>query len=269
MKAKKPSGISNPFVFTKRAAYMQRIADAVSRGQAHRYVTGQISTMKAGFFAHKIDLLYRWSDGKVAACRARKEGFATCRLFFLYQPGKLELQWILLATEGRWRHSDAGREPWKNPYVDRPRVGVFELVREIREGKDPSHTWGIAKAECQALRLAVIHSIRSNRENDLKALIDKLWRFPGFGRIRRQVNEDMKKLIKAEWRRTQHKGRAPPLPAGMGYVRRIPDKGMLLTTIFKELQNAVNEGRRDAGTQHPGAEEGFLLFIALKRHICH
>jgi hypothetical protein len=48
---------SNPFVFTKKTVFMQRISDAVSKGSI-RYIQGTVPVSKAGVFASKMTQRY-------------------------------------------------------------------------------------------------------------------------------------------------------------------------------------------------------------------
>ncbi len=48
---------SNPFIFTKKTVYMQRIADAVSKNST-RYMQGVVSIDNAGVLASKFDKNY-------------------------------------------------------------------------------------------------------------------------------------------------------------------------------------------------------------------
>ena len=236
----------DPFVFTRKTAYMQRVADLV-RNNHVRYVTGQIPMKKAVFFAQKMDLYYHCHADKVTAFRQRKLGFCSSRLLFLYTEGNDNLTWILLVTPGEWPTPHDGKEKWLDPMQPESRVGLtgYELVRHIRKGNaDPSWTWRYNSTRYDELRNAIVTAIRSRNAHELEKLIAIIWRSPSFAGVREQVKK-FSQLIKGEWTRTGV-GNMPEIPSRIGYIRRVPDKGKTLTKLIKELQNEPQKERRTA-----------------------
>lgn len=228
----------DPFVITKKTVYMQRIADLV-RLNHHRYVLGQIPLKKAAFFAAKMDLYYNCYADKMTAHRSRKLGFCSARLLFLHTTGNENLSWILLITPGEWPTPHRGKERWLDPTVSEERIGVtgYELVRHIRAGNaKPSWTWRYNSRRHDEVRDAIVMAIRRHNNNELVKLIDSIWRSPGFAGVREQVKK-FADLIRSEWTRTGV-GDIPDMPKGLGYVRRLPDKGKPLSKLIKELENA-------------------------------
>lgn len=225
----------DPFIITKKAVFMQRIADLVRLNHG-RYVYGQIPLDKAGYFAAKMDLYYGCFANKVQAHRVRAKGYATTRLLFYHPKEEAQLHWILLSTPGVWESPYSGNEKWMDPAVNRVALTGYEMVRHIRPGNaDPSWTWRYNATRQDEIRDAIIMAIRRHNNQDLISLIDVVWRSPAFAGVREQIKK-FAALIKAEWTRTGS-GSMPELPAGLGYVRRLPDKGMLLSKLKRDLKN--------------------------------
>lgn len=226
----------NPYVFTKKTSFMQRVADLVRSGH-HRYIMGHISIEKAGFFSAKMGSLYACNADKVTAHRMRKAGYCSSRLLFLYQEGQPQLLWILLVSSGGWQHDEAGREKWRDALSDRVHVTGYELVRHIRSGNArPSWTWRYTTERYAEVRSAIIQTIRRKRDNELSQWIDTVWRSPAFAGVREQVKR-IATMLKSEWKRSRGSEIMPKIPVGIGYVRRIPDKGVMLIELFKELKS--------------------------------
>jgi hypothetical protein len=234
---KKPT--TDPFVFTKKTPYMQRISDLV-RLNHNRYICGQIPIKKVKYFSEKMNFLYRCFDGKVTAHRNRLKGYSSARLLLYYPADSTHVTWILLVTPGEWFTPDSGNEKWLDPAIDRINVTGYELVRHIRSGNsNPSWTWRYTVARYNELRDIIIQSIRRRHMHEVNQTIQSVWRSPAFAGIREQIKK-IAKLIISEWERSGV-GDPPELPAGLGYVRRIPDKGVALSKIIKGIENAEKE----------------------------
>ena len=166
----------------------------------------------------------------------RAKGYATTRLLF-YHPGESsQLHWILLSTPGVWESPYSGNEKWLDPTVDKVALTGYEMVRHIRPGNaTPSWTWRYNATRQVEIRDAIVMSIRRHNNQELVALIDTVWRSPAFAGVREQIKK-YAALIKAEWTRTGS-GPMPELPKGLGYVRRLPDKGVLLSKLKKDLKD--------------------------------
>lgn len=245
--------ILNPFVFTKKTSYMQRIADYVRNGHT-RYVCGQIPIQKAGFFAAKMDFLYACYASKWDALRMRKKGHSSTRLLFYHEDKQLYLHWVLLATPGDWFVPDAGRETWLDPTEQRITLTGYELVRHIRAGNaKPSWTWRYTAAKYKELREAIVLSIRRHHNEQLRQMIESIWRSPAYAGVREQIKK-LAQLMKSEWTRSGV-GDMPKLPKGLGYVRRVPDKGKRLTDLLKGLEYAPGKERGNAGIEHEDSPE--------------
>lgn len=217
------------FVFTRKTALMQRLADLVRSGHRH-YVCGQIDQAKAGYFAGKLDGLYSVGQTALQASRQRKTGAATFRLLMLHQPDHDTLLWWLLRTDGKVQ-PEAAREKWRDAHVDRITLTGYELVRQTRPGAaQAAWTWRYTKAREQDLRDALLRAVRTRRDDVLRQLIDTIWRTPGFAGARGQVKK-MGALIVSDWKRSRGQDTMPALPARLGYVRRLPSIGLKLSEI--------------------------------------
>lgn len=227
----------DPFVFTKKTAFMQRVADLVRSGH-NRYVQGTVPLEKAGAFAAKIDRLYAVGVTRLQAHRARKDGLASARLLLLWQeqtgPAP-SLHWVLLVTDGELP-AEADREAWRDPRQTRITLTGYELVRVTKpEAKAPVWTWRYTRSRYDELRLACLLAIRHHQKQELTQLIDSIWRSPGFSGIRDQVKK-LQEAIVGEWNRTRaRRDMRPPIPEHLGYVRRLEDKGKKLSGIKAAL----------------------------------
>lgn len=225
------------FVITKKAVLMQRLADLVRSGHKY-YVEGQIAIEKAGFFAGKLDELYRVGQDKLQASRQRKKGEASFRLLMLKLENEEFLRFWLLRTEGTVC-PEATREKWRDAWSsDRIVLTGYELVRQTREGaKNPAWTWRYNKEREQDLRNAILQAIRTKRDDELRQLIQTIWRTPGFAAAREQVKK-MRKLIEKDWVRSRGTEPLPEIPDRLGYVRRLPDMGMRISELDWKVRSS-------------------------------
>jgi hypothetical protein len=236
-----PTAPRDPFIFTKKAVYMQRIADLVRTGHS-LYVGGTIPLEKAGFLAAKFEQRFQVERGKLEASRARKRGEHSARLlFWLPEEEEEQVHWILLYCPGKV--IDAS-EKWRDALSDRIQVVGYELVRLTKKGADhPVWTWRYTRTRYDELREAVVQAIRRKRDDELRQLIYVLWRSPGFAGIRAQVKK-IADVIRGEWRRTRSKSeQMPEIPAHLGYVRRLPDVGKRWSQLIKAGKNTGKEGK--------------------------
>ena len=231
MKESAPTGFVDHFVFSKKSPFMQRIGDLVRTGHLS-YVQGQISVEKAGFLARKFADRYAILRTKLQASRARQSGSSTTRLLFLRQDGRDELHWVLLHVQGT--ESDS-HEKWRDAIVDRITLTGYELVRLTKpEEPKPVWTWRYTRKRHDELRQEFIACIRQRRDRDLERLIMTTWRTPGFHGAREQVKK-LKELICAEWKRNRGNEKLPEIPDRIGYVRRLPDVGLKLSTLRRNM----------------------------------
>lgn len=165
------------------------------------------------------------------ASRARKRGEHSARLLILQpEPGEMQLHWILLLCPGE--KLDVS-EKWRNAVEEKINLTGYELVRQTRTGsKNPAWTWRYTRSRHDDLREAVVQAIRTRRDDELRQLIQSIWRTPGFSGARAQVKK-FKNLIESEWKRSRGADSLPDIPNRLGYVRRIPDVGCRLSLIGK------------------------------------
>lgn len=208
---------------------MQRLADVVRSGH-YWYVAGQIHPDKAGYLAGKLDALYGVGLSRLEQSRKRARGQASFRLLMLAEANQDHLSWWLLKTDGE-APPEAGRERWRNALADRIEHTGYELLRQTRAGSSkPAWTWRYVKTREQSLRDCLIRAIRTKRDDELRQMIQTIWRTPGFAAARDQVKK-MKTLILSEWKRFRNKDPLPVLPERLGYVRRLPDYGRKLSEL--------------------------------------
>lgn len=234
-----------PFVFSKKTVAMQRISDAVRIGY-HYAVSGTIPLEKAQSFCEKQAERYDLAWSPVRTRAARKAGQAVYRLLLLVEENSPDtVQWWLLRTDGSMM-PEAQREQWRNALKDRITIGAYELVRQTKAGADhPVWTWRMEKDREQALRDSVVLLIRQKRDAQLEALIESVWRAPGFSGIREQIKKTAR-LIHQEWKRSRSQDEVmPAIPARIGYLRRLPSVGRTLDelTSGKPRQRGVRKGR--------------------------
>ena len=235
------------FVFTKKTAYMQRIADVVRTGH-HWHVSGVVPMGKVGSLYDKFSRLYNVDISKLEASRKRKVGYASARLFLLHQEDAQDLRWILLKTDGRAVVDGTEKlEHWQYALDADQRVTVtgYELVRITKaHAQRPVWTWRYTKEREAALRNGLVLIIRQKSDQGLRELIHTLWRSPGFAGIRMQVKK-LGDLIRSEWKRSRGKGEVmPEIPARLGYVRRLKDVGK----YWSGRNGGILRGHREKGS---------------------
>ena len=225
---------SNPFVFTYKTPFMQRIADIVRAGHT-QYTTGTIPVNKAGFFAHKFENQFQTGRSKLQACRARKNGESSARLLFLHHAEDEHLTWILLYQAGT--APDQSGNKWRDALTDKIILTEYELVRHTRTGsKKPAWSWRYTKKQHDLLRDSIVQAIRNKRDMELRQLIQSISRSPGFALVREQVKK-LNDLIKSEWKRRRAKNEPMPELPHHGYARRLADHGCPLS----ELKSSLSE----------------------------
>ncbi|MEL5849958.1 MAG: hypothetical protein U7M05_11435 [Candidatus Igneacidithiobacillus chanchocoensis] len=230
--------VSNPFIFTKKTVYMQRLGDAVRAGALH-YISGSIPLAKAPFLAKKFSARYHLNLGKIADHRARHAGEDVARWLGWYDESSGFVHWTLFYFPGK---TICREERWLNPFDTRIRLTGYELVRITKKGaKAPVITWKYTREQYRWLHDQIVFSIRGRQDAALDQLIFSLSKSPGFAGVREQV-KGLWSIVKAEWKRTRSKSEPQPtIPQNIGYVRRLPDAGML----WSELMKASKKGNKD------------------------
>ena len=223
---------SNPFVFTYKTPFMQRIADIVRAGHT-QYIMGTIPLNKAGFLAYKFENQFHTWRNKLQACRAKKDGEPSARLLFLHQAGNDHLTWVLLFHPGT--KPDQSGQKWRDAFSDKIIVTGYELVRHTRKGsKKPSWSWRYTQKQYDLLRGSIVQAIRNKQDMELRQLIQSISRSPGFALVREQVKK-LKALIQSEWKRRRAKSEPMPELPHHGYTRRLEDRGCRLSELRSSL----------------------------------
>jgi len=222
------------FVFTAKASFMQRIADLVRVGHV-RYVQGEVAPVRASALYAKFSKLYEVHASDLQGLRIRKKGNATARLLFLHSESSEKLLWILLARNGDFVSGQS--EAWKDYRAARITVTGYELVRLTKpQEPKPVFTWRYNKDREAELRNAIVMYIRTKNDRKLEDLIAVIARSPGFAGVRDQVKK-MFDLVRTEWLRVRKSSESlPAIPARIGYVRRLKDKGMTLDKLIKNQE---------------------------------
>lgn len=213
---------------------MQRIADLVRSGHT-QYTMGTIPLNKAGFLAFKFENLFNTGRSKLEACRARKNGNASARLFLLHQAEDTHLIWILLYQAGT-AASDQSGQKWRDVISERIVLKNYELVRHTRKGSTkPAWSWRYSQKQYDLIRDSIVQAIRNKRDTELRQLIKSISRSPGFALVREQVKK-LKALIQSEWKRRRAKSETMPELPHHGYSRRLKNRGCR----FSEFQISAN-----------------------------
>ena len=261
-----PKPIKKIWVFTHKAAFMQRIADYIRTGH-QAYISGITATEKIFPTWEKLVHNNPVYTDRLKAFRARKKGEATGRLL-LYQnsndPDKIH--WFLLIhgtkdklpSGEKWQHAE---DPHHRIYFT-----GYELVRITKEGlKKPAWTWKYSQERFQDLRDSMVMAIRARRDQDLKNLIDKIFGTMGFSGSREQA-KSLAKLMKEEWAKRRLNETMPEVPKGIGWVRRKADKGIFLNRQSRP-KLIKKERQIDASKMFNANPEAIKLFEDFKPSI--
>ena len=219
---------SKIWVFTHKAAFMQRIADYVRTGH-QAYIQGVTETSKMHATWEKLALANPVFDDKLKAFRAREKGLPTGRLLMYQNTNAPEkIHWILL-IHGRTDQLPPG-EKWRHAEDSRSRVQLtgYELLRVTKEGvSKPVWTWRYSVQRYQDIRDSMVQAIRSNRDQDLKNLIKTIFGTMGFSGSREQAKA-LVTLMKSEWKLRRAGSDMLLTPKLISWVRRKSDKGVWL-----------------------------------------
>ena len=219
---------SKIWVFTHKAAFMQRIADYVRTGH-QAYIQGATDTPKMHTTWERLALANPVFDDKLKAFRAREKGLPTGRLLMYQNTNAPEkIHWILL-IHGRTDQLPLG-EKWGHAEDSQSRVQFtgYELLRVTKEGvSKPVWTWRYNTQRYQDIRYSMVQAIRSNRDQDLKNLIETIFGTMGFSGSREQA-KSLVQLMKGEWKLRRSGQDLPETPKLLGWVRRKADKGIWL-----------------------------------------
>jgi hypothetical protein len=222
------------WVFTSKAAFMQRTQDYVRTGH-HLFIQGVIPTVKVPAFAAKMTERHPVFDNKLKAFRAREKGEATGRLmFWLPHSNSENIHWILVVHPAKPDPEDPKKgqldptEQWKNALHRDQKIQLtgYELVRQTKEkASKPVWTWRYQEDRYADLRDSLVLAIRSRRDQDVKRSIEVIWGTMGFAGSRAQAKA-LEKILRDEWKRRRPGEVMPEVPKGHGYLRRKENKGI-------------------------------------------
>lgn len=243
-----PRKISKIWVFTLKSAFMQRVCDYVRTGHK-AYISGVTDTSKIFNTWEKLVRNNPVFDDKLKAFRARERGEATGRLLLYQNPRNPEKIFWFLLVHGKKEQLPKG-ENWKHAEDPHNRIHFtgYELVRVTKEGLEkPVWTWRYTRERYEDLRDSMVLSIRSNRDQDFKNLIQKIFGTMGFSGSREQA-KNLATLAKEEWKRRRQNDEIPEIPKGIGWIRRKEDKGVFLTR--ENVLNVVKKVEENKDSEH-------------------
>ena len=282
------------WVFTSKAAYMQRIQDYVRTGH-HLFIQGSIATQKVPKFAEKMNSRHPIFDDKLKAFRAREKGEATGRLMFWQpKPDSETIHWILVIHPAKEDKTDPKKgeldptEQWKSALNRHEKIELtgYELVRltkpnyptkeqektkeikpinpvkgqeKIKETKQnkPTWTWRYQAQRYSDLRDSLVLAIRSKRDQDVKNSVEVIWGSMGFAGSRAQAKA-LEKIYKDEWKRHRPHETPPKTPNGHGYLRRKPDLGIYLGVPAKKVPAAPSRRIKEKVKQVDAVQQDML-----------
>ena len=212
---------------------MQRIQDAALHG-FRLYVTGSMAAEKWPAFALKMAGRYEVDISRSTRCRRRRAGEAVVILYACPsssgQTTDQQMLWVMLASDGRGRVH--GAEQLRHLEQDRINIGGFELVHD---GK--CWTWQMAADRIRWWRQRIVQIAQQPparrrlaaddaglHDHDIEALMDALYRQPGFRLVRRQVGH-LVRFATTQWARFRPAG-GPSIRkrSFLPYVRRLPNR---------------------------------------------
>lgn len=218
------SPAKNPYIYTKKTVWMQRVSDAVRAGST-LYFQGSTKLEKVPFRTQNFDERFGINRTKKDDFLWRKAGKNVVK-WIGYFDGKEHVHWIMLMVPGRDAEAAISEDHWKLIASNRIRHSGYELVKLTKPGaKMPVLTWRYSRDQYQSLRDQMIELIRLHHDAVLNQWIYSTARSPGFAGVREQVKR-LWKLLRAEWKRSRSNGELlPEIPKNIGYVRRLPDVG--------------------------------------------
>lgn len=230
----------DPYIFTKKTVYMQRIQDQIKAGCVH-YIQGQIPLNKVRSLCEKFAVRYCLNKAPMADSRARKDGKNVARFLCYFDQKTKTAFWFLAYFPGA---EPCKNERWLDPFASSQRIKLtgYELVRQTKkEAKKPVLTWRYTMENYVKMHEQIVMSIRNKHGKILDQLIFSLSKTPGFSGSREQV-KNLWSLVKKEWKRRRSASEKPPvIPPTLGYVRRLPDAGM----VWSELIESERHGSID------------------------
>lgn len=160
---------------------MTRILDQVSRGYI-RYTSGTISADKAIRLAIKFHQHYGIGCTPAQRITRKNHGLANATLILFWPPEAVNVEWLMLATEGSGLESEKLLQAEAKPRL--LWLG-YELVRHACRGRT-SWTWRHPKVRMADWYSILDASLRRRRESETDSILESIARCPGFHGVRTQ-----------------------------------------------------------------------------------
>jgi hypothetical protein len=258
--ASRAAPASDPFIFLKRNAFLQRISDAVRNGYT-LYVTGSTKVEKVAFKSQSMFERFNTNRSKTQEFRARAAGKTTARWLGFWEQGSELVTWILLVNPAE----DVDKsEKWRDTSKDKITVGNLELVRlskpktvlqrveaeanpgalarkivRVKGGKEV-WTWRYNRARYDALRNDMVTLIRTKNDRLLQELIEQIWGTPSHWGMRDQVKK-LEQLAKEEWKRTRRSGESLPTMPKNRWLQRLTDAGCRWSHLMRNIKQTATD----------------------------
>jgi hypothetical protein len=171
---------STPIARSKTAA-LSRILDSVPKGY-QRYTSGTVSAAKAGALANKFHARYGIGCSPAQRLTRKSKGIANAVLAMYWLEGAVEVNWLLLATDGTGLELEKLR-----PVDEKPRLTWlgYELIRHSVQGRT-SWTWRRPREEMAELHALLAHQANLKHQKALSETLERIARQPGFSGVRAQ-----------------------------------------------------------------------------------
>jgi hypothetical protein len=200
---------STPISRSKSAA-LARILDLVPRGYI-RYFSGVVAPDKAVALARKFDQLYAIAATPAQRLTRKNKGLANCRLVMYWPPDALQIEWLILITDGAGLEAETQNLRQVN-YPTRMMWLGYELVLRPTAGLT-AWTWRRPRETMRELTLLVSSQAMRRDWDAVTETLIRAARQPGFHGVRAQ-SFDLFHLA----RRCGYRGEAPQIL----FLRKIP-----------------------------------------------
>lgn len=240
---------SDFLVFSLRTTVLQRLGDWVGRGYL-KWASGVVGVDRAPRLVRKFNVAYAVNADRNERARRKRAGMGNAVLILWRRTtSEPALHWWLLVSGGE--HPAHVAESMRDATTISGRIVVdgFELVRvapcetkrtqsryERSRPSRPTWTWRMCAKKYESWRESIIQAIRTRAPaRQLQDMLQALFLSPGFAGVRYQIGK-LSALYRAEWCRSRAREEMPPPPARLGYVRRLPNEGVWLSSmVWKEM----------------------------------
>lgn len=256
--ASRSAPASDPFIFLKRNAFMQRISDAVRNGYT-LYITGSTKVDKIAFKSQNMFERFNTNRSKTQEFRARASGKTTARWLAFWEQDSELVIWVLLMNPTEDLDKS---EKWRDASKDKITIGSLELVRlskpktvlqrveteanpnaserkivRVKGGKEV-WTWRYNRARYDSLRNDIVTLIRTKNDRPLQELIERIWGTPSHWGMRDQVKK-LDQLVKEEWKRSRRSGESIPTMPKNRWLQRLTDSGCRWSHLMRNIKSTA------------------------------